>query len=359
MQTDFKFILKVFLIWRVFLFIPLLFLGLISAKETIYLNNIWGNFDGIHYLDIAQKGYINEVRFFPLFPELIGLLGRVVGNYFIAGLILSNTLLILGLIFLYKLLKIDHPDSVCRQSLIFLLAFPTAFFFGSIYSESLFLFLLTASFYYARKNNFIVSSILGGLLSATRLPGVFILPALLTEIWLGKRLKRNLLNILFVLGSSMGLILYSFYNFSKWGNPFQFILAQGDLSNSRSVTSLVFPLQTLYRYIKIFISVPINQFEWWIALLEAGLFIFGVVILLLGIRYKIRLSYLLFSFLAFLLPSFSGTFSGLPRYMLILFPIFLVLALIKNRFIKISYVLASVLLQLVLLAYFARGYYIA
>ena len=74
---------------------------------------------------------------------------------------------------------------------------------------------------------------------------------------------------------------------------------------------------------------------------------------------KVRLSYLIFSFLAFLLPVSSGTFTGLPRYVIVLFPIYIVLASIKNRSVRRAYMILSSALLFILLMFFARGYFVA
>ncbi|OGE44282.1 hypothetical protein A3A45_01865 [Candidatus Daviesbacteria bacterium RIFCSPLOWO2_01_FULL_36_8] len=105
--------------------------------------------------------------------------------------------------------------------------------------------------------------------------------------------------------------------------------------------------------------MPPGQFEYWIALLELSVFIAVSFLIYLGWKKKLNPSWLIFSLLTFLLPSFSGTFSGLPRYVITIFPIFIVLALIKNRLFKISYGLISPVLLLLLLVLFSRGYFVA
>jgi hypothetical protein len=54
------------------------------------------------------------------------------------------------------------------------------------------------------------------------------------------------------------------------------------------------------------------------------------------------------------LPVLSGTFSGLPRYLLIIFPIYLVLAL-KIKKGQWGIALALFVLQMILLVCFSRG----
>lgn len=350
-----KFILISFAVWRTVLFGLAYFSPLIPINENVYLNKVWGNFDGIHYLNIARDGYLDQARFFPLYPLIIYLVAKVTGDYFLTALILANLFFLLGLLILYKTLLLDYKDETCKWVILFILAFPTAFFFGVIYSESLFLILLASVFYFARKKKFLIASLLAILLTVTRLVGVFIIPYLMVEIYLSNQFKKGW----YLLITLLGIISYSIFNFYKWGEMFKFITAHGELNNGRNVFGLVFPLQTIFRYFKILYFLPVYQFDWWIALFELGSFVLGVILLFLAFKYKVRSSYLIFSVLAFLPASFSGTFSGLPRYVLVLFPIFIALALVKSKIVKWAYLVVAISLQMVMFLLFARGYYIA
>lgn len=157
----------------------------------------------------------------------------------------------------------------------------------------------------------------------------------------------------------LGLISYSIFNYYKWGNFIYFIQSQGELANSRAIDTIILFPQTVIRYVKIISSIPIYQYEWWIALLEITTFLFIGSLIYVGWRQKIRFSYLIFMILGFLIPVLSGTFSGLPRYVIVLFPIFIALALIKNKLFKWSYMLISPILLFILLMFFSRGYFIA
>lgn len=382
-MNSFLKILKLFLIWRIALIVPVILAIIYIPLGNSYpfseinyykrlegilslpLLTAWSNFDGVHYINIAYDGYTTEARFFPLFPILIfltGLEGNSFGLTYITALILPNIFFIGALIGLYKLLKLDYPEDQSIKSIIYLLVFPTSFFFVTVYTESLFLFLLVLAFYLAREKKWIWSVLVAMLLISTRFVGVFIIPALIFEYILqnpGLNLK-NYLNIgAGVLISLTGLTLYSIFNFQKWGNFLYFLTAHSELNNGRSASSLITPPQTIYRYLKILTSIPINQYEWWIALFEIISFILVLAILILCFRKKIRKSYLIFSLPAFLLPSFSGTFSGLPRYVLVLFPLIIFLSLINNKWLIGAYSVISVIMLCGLLALFSRSYFVA
>ncbi len=394
-----KTLILLFLLWRIALLIPLLAsqsieyrqgypytspLYFLENKNSVishFLISPWANFDGVYYLQIAAGGYTINAGFFPLLPLSIHLATIIFGNvlpfdpiqYFTA-LLLVSFFFLLSLFILYKLLRLDYKNDIVIWTIILILVFPTSFFFASIYSESLFLLLSLSSFYFARKKRWFLSSFCVALLTATRIVGVAIIPVLIYEFIksdpsslklrrarkiLLKNVWQFLARISPLFASPMGLLIYMWFNLQKWGSAFYFIAAQGNFQNNRTVDSIVFIPQTIFRYFKILTTVSLNQFEWWIALLEISVFVFIVVMLYIAYKKRVRLSYIVFSILALFIPASTGTFSGLPRYSLALFPIFIALALVKNKFLKISYSLISATLLFLLFMLFARGYYIA
>lgn len=386
-MSSIKYIIVFFLLWRVFLFTPL-YVGdkILQYRDNYAYTNIWkftkpyqpvnspllyphANFDGVHYLSIAGDGYINNGRFFPLYPLFIrfvsyffGLGKTFAAPQFFSALIISNVLFLLSLIVFYKLVRLDFSDSVAKRTILYLLVFPTSFFLGSIYAESLFLLLTFLSFYNGRKGKWLWASFFGALLTATRIVGIAILPALCIELLIQN--KRKPLKSILAQGYSLvliplGIVSFALFNYHKWGNLFRFVLDQGELSNGRSVNHLVFPLQTVVRYFKIFTTISPTQFEWWIALLELGTFFFVSILLYVGWKKGLRLSYLVFGLIAFLIPVLSGTFSGLPRYALLVFPIFITLGFIKSPVVKAISIAVSIILLFVLFILFSKGYYIA
>lgn len=380
-----KKIVFIFIFWRLFLFLPLFFGKDIPYRLGYEYTNIftstlkyspvdnplihpWANFDGVHYLDIAGNGYKDNGGFFPFYPILIrgvSLIfgtGQVFGNQqFFSSLLISNLCFLFALILLYKLISLDHKDKTAFWTVIFLIFFPTSFFFVTAYTESLFLLLTVLVFYFIRKKQWLFASLSGMFLSITRLTGILIIPSLIYEIIKQKKSTKELLFIilysLFII--PVGLFAFSYYCNLKWHNPLYYIYAQTLFKNGRT-TGFVFPLQTAYRYIKILLTVSPRIYEYWIALLEFACFWLAGYLLFVAWRKKVRLSYLLFSIFCFIIPISSGTFSGLPRYIIVLFPMFIGLSLqMTNKYLKILYISIGLILQFVLLMLFSRGYYIA
>ena len=384
-----KILLSAFL-WRILLFIPLIFGHLLIQYRNgfsytsiahfaenynpilHYLLAPWANFDGVHYLAIAGNGYTNNGAFFPLFPLTIYFLTSLFGaiqafgpvQYF-SGLFLSNAYFLLALVVLYKLLKLDYKDNVVFRTILVLLVFPTSFFFASIYTESLFLLLSLLAFYFARKRNYFAAGLFAALLTATKFVGIAILPALILEVAINEKilsikvLKQKLLKLLPILLAPLGLIAYMYYNSFKWGDPLFFVKAQEEFANNRSSSSIILFPQTIIRYFKIFFTVSPNQFEFWVALLELSAFIFASIMLYVAYKKGVRATYLVFAILAFLIPASTGTFTSMPRYVLTMFPVFIALALIQNKIFKLIYCIVCGVLLFLLLMLFSRGYFVS
>ena len=97
-------------------------------------------------------------------------------------------------------------------------------------------------------------------------------------------------------------------------------------------------------------------FTVWFELLAAIGFI---TLLLLGFKKRMRISYLIFATLSLLVPTLSGTFSSLPRYVLATFPCFILLGMIRNKMIyKTLWIIFSLLL-IITSIFFFRGYWVA
>ena len=315
---------------------------------------IWsfGNFDGVHYLGIAKDAYAYQFTqaFFPLYPVLIKALTIFTKNYVISGLLISNAFFLIGLFIFYKLVKLNYSESTAIWSVIFLLATPTSFYFGAIYTEGIFFLMIVSSFYALQNNKFVLASIIGMFASATRLVGLFLAFALSAS----EKTKKRLLPIIIV---PLGLLSYIGYLQIKFHNPLYFLSAQSIFGQERSTNQIILLPQVIWRYLKILTTtsgLPLAN-----ASLELASTIFAFSVLFIAFRKKFKREWLIFSLLALLVPTLSGTFASMPRYLLIAFPIYIVLAQIQNLKVKIAIITTFLILQVVCLTLFAQGYWVA
>ncbi len=315
------------------------------------------NFDGVHYILIARQGYTTyEQAFFPLFPFLIKYVGLAINHqYLIAGLAISAASYLVGMVLLLRICKKMLGARASWWCIALYLSFPTAFFFNTVYTESLFLLLVMLALVYQR--NWIVGSLAGAAASLTRLTGVFLLfPALL-----GRR--RHYLT---VLAPIAGLVSYMAYLWKTTGDPLFFFSAQPAFGANRSTHLILLP-QVYYRYLRILTTADYS-IAYLVACLEVGLFTLmlagaiGEAIVIARKRdetHRARLGLLLFSLTVLLLPTLTGTFSSVPRYCLFSFSSFIFFAQLRSSTLKAFLCIVFFALQLLMGTLFVQGYFVS
>ena len=371
-----------FLTWKIFIYGFLVLSLTILPLQTAYLggglNNylknpyLWSfiNFDGVHYLSIALEGYRTFTYFyFPVFPLVIKYVSVFLEstgstNMAITGYVLSNLFLFTALLGFYKLIRLDFSKKIAFLTIAILLVFPTSFYLGSFYNESLFLALVVWCFYFARTNKWMFTAILGVFATATRVVGIALIPALLIEAYLqykGKN-KKVLFPFVSALSTGLGVLLYMLYLNIKTGDPLIFVHSIEVFGQQRSSSLVVLP-QVFYRYF--FKILPNINYDYFPVVLSTYLEIFSALVfgfLAVFMFYKLRLSYAIYTVFAYLIPTLSGSFSSLPRYVLVLFPAFLLSAIYISKW-KTIYKVVFFASQLILLAItaslFFRGFWIS
>lgn len=328
---------------------------------------VWANFDGVHYLHKATSTLFLEPRFLPLYPLLISVLslhfwhGSVMVWPLIAALGISWGALCSAIFLLYNLIRSEYSHEVALWTVVLLLSFPTSFFFAGMYTESLFLCVAVGALWYARKSRWGTSFFLISVASMIRLPGILLVVPILfswTQWMLREKRVITFSKILPVGLIFLPLLTMMVLLWQQTGDPLIFVHAHGALANGRATASLVFPAVTVWRYGSILFSVSPFLFEWWIALFELASVTLAGFSLYWMVRLKLPVMYLLYSVCMLFLPVFSGTFTGFPRYLVVVFPVFLVLAHAPKA-VRWGVLGVFLLLQVVLVSFFSRGYFVA
>lgn len=326
---------------------------------------IWGfgNFDGVHYLRIVTMGYESSQysqAFFPAYPIFIKVISLYSGNYLIS-LIATNIVFLIGLIVFYKLIELDFSKKIALCSVVIFLIFPTSFYFGSIYSESLFLFFVVSFFYLLRKKNYIAAGVYGLLACSTRILGLWLIPVYLIEVYLeyrDKNIEKDISGNIIIgfLLIPVGLFLYMLYLGFNFNDPLLFLSSQPAFGAERS-SFIVSTPQVFFRYIKILFTIPSNSLLFFNAFLEFVFTLVSLLFLVVAFK-KIKFSYWLFSFGCWITPTLTGTFSSMPRYVLMMFLLLPVLSKISRKyFILLAFLF--IILTMILTALFTRGYWVA
>lgn len=363
-------------------FIP--YLGFFPYKEIAIQYNLpkfltaFANFDGAHYLLIAKNGYTQyQQAFFPLYPLLIRWLSFIfLSNYLLTALVISNVSFLLGLYIFSRYLKLispsfDKPASPAGgfhpvSVILFLLIFPTSFFFGAVYTEGLFFLFFVATLYFLKKEKYGLTAICAFLASLTKLIGLFLIIFFVLKFISNFKLKiKNFRLLIIIISPLLGLFLYSLYLSKTTGDPFFFLNSQWAFGAHRS-SNIIFLPQVYYRYLNIFFTAKFN-FQYFIALFEFLTFNFVFIFLVFGLIKNFRLKIKnydiiglgLFSLVNLLLPTLTGTFSSIPRYALFSLSFFIYLSQIKNSSIKLAIAIIFVIFHIILLGAFSQGYFIS
>jgi hypothetical protein len=345
--------------------------------------------DSVWYLTIARFGYAHireRMAFYPLYPGLIHILAWVVRSDLVAGVLISVVSFAVALVLLHRLVRLDFDVEVADTTVLLLAFCPVSFFFSAVYTESLFLALSVATIYAARQERWLVCGLFGFAAALSRNGGVaLILPvaviylygpragaaAALTR-WAGERARWRLLlpryrlsaNVLWLALIPAGLGAYLAYLGIRYGDalaPFRV--------ESVWYRHTTFPLSTVWDGAKqawdglrqlfqgptLPYHVPTYaQGEISAALQDVYLFVFLVlgVVGLICVIWRLGAAYALYT-LALLVLSLADPVSlqplaSLPRYELMIFPLFIWAAqwLTRHRMVAYAIPALAVLLGL-------------
>lgn len=318
------------------------------------------HFDGVHYLTIAAKGYFGTgliQAFFPMYPLAVKGLsidGRL--NPVVIGEMISMVSFMGALLILSKLIAVDESTTTTRRTILLMLVFPTSFYFMGVYSESLFLLFCALAFWWGRKGSWWLAGLAGMAAAATRVTGVFLVIGLMIEWYLQTR--RRPVDLIACCVPGLGLAGYMVYLTSRFGDPWLFYRVQKDFGAAREAGRLILLPQVFWRYGKMIIGPHVDFHAGYLVWLELMAGLTGLI-LSIAAFFKTRPSYAVFAVLSFILPTLTGTFSSLPRYLLPLFPLFIVAAkIIPSKIYPLVLILSGILLVINLI-FFTQGMWVA
>lgn len=209
-----------------------------SSGESQDLLSACVQHDGLHYKDIAVRGYEydphrrSDVAFFPLYP----LLARGVMSFGVvpevALLLVSNVMLAIAFVVVHGYARAGESDPaspVPVYTVAALAFFPPTMFFHIAYSESTFLCVAALALLAVRRRapDWLVAA-LAGLASAARPVGVALLPVALLYAWRRSPGAASFALRATYLGplACWGLLAYMAYQQAEFGDPLAFAKTQ-------------------------------------------------------------------------------------------------------------------------------------
>lgn len=323
--------------------------------------DMWVRWDSLWYLRLARTGYadigyhavtrIDAAGFFPLYPLLVRYVGHVTGSPIVAGLLISNVAAVASLLLMGRLLSVDWPEPVVRRAVFFAAAFPTAFMWSAVATESLFFLLSVALFFFSRREQWWAAGAAGGLAALCRPVGVLLLVPLAWE-YLESKERRFAAALsdprgVALLVVPLGLAVYAAFCHQVYGDALAFVHRQtiwrGGFKWPWTPLIDVVKAPSIYNGSFLFLE-PI------VAIVFVGAIVHGYR--------RLRTSEWTYLTLSVLVP-LTTSLESFSRYALVVFPFYIWLANLTGRPAADRVVTSLLLAQLGLyMALFTCGYWV-
>lgn len=331
--------------------------------------------DSLWFIPIAQHGYVKlqQIAFFPMYPLAIRFMHLISGHSYELSAVLVPAISFIFLLYFFGLLVEDQfGQSTAIASMALLTFFPTAFYFATAYSESLFMLFSITACYAARKKHFWLAGLLALLATLTRNTGM-----LLELVILGEYLAYRKMDYAFWRKSwwqkldwkilSLGIIPLGFAVFLYWqklhtGHYLAFLMAEKYWNRS------YLPIWKVYYHAVLIIFHPLMHWPWYYFAFEFAVLIWSLLAVIFGLRY-IRRSPVQMGWWLYLVVSIWVTTTEPPRFdylysyvrfALMLFPAFTYWSDISKRKWPIITLTVFCAVALVMLTrWFMKGIWIA
>ena len=218
----------------------------LNSASLSVIWHTWNRYDSQHYVSIAQQSYksLGDAAFFPLFPWLMRFVDIGIHSTIVSGLLLSSLAGLVLMIVMYQLALEEFGEQLARRAVLYLLAFPTAFFLWAIYPESIFLCLSLLCFYAMKHQRWWLAGVFGLLAALDRPTGILLfLPCCIEYLRVHRAIRLDILSFLLI---PLGLGLFALYCAHHYGDPLAFIHAQNGWKHQLAV-----PGYALFRALQI------------------------------------------------------------------------------------------------------------
>lgn len=291
------------------------------------------------YLGIATGGYEfspdigpggqQNIVFFPAYPMLVRtaalFLGNAPGSYVIGGMLISLTLFIVALVYIYRIARVYLDDDRAMVALWLVAAYPFAVFYGAIYTESLYVAGAAGAFYHLRQREWLRAAAWGFIVGLSRPNGCFLVLPLAIAAFESARRERTQLStpaLAAAAAPGAGVLAYSLYVWRLTGSPLAW--AEGHAAWGRHYEGLSHLVSDRYNFIAragLTGYVSLQPYD----LLNA-LGVLFVIVAAWPVARRFSLSFAAFVLVNILPPLAAGGLLSAGRFSAVLFPAFLWLA---------------------------------
>jgi hypothetical protein len=352
-------------IGRIFLyFAASRLLILMVARLSLYVVNKGPYFTPVHsvldwlirwdanwYYSIITSGYSYDpsrqcnVNFFPLYPLLVKMAGLGFIDPRAAGCLVSHFFLFVSCVLLWKLTRRNYgSEAMADRAVLFLLFGVASLFFSSLYAESVFLCFALGTFYFATGRRWIAAGACAYFATLTRHVGLLLAAPIAVEYlsvvaanlpkqhgtdrcgnWRAA-LDRPGAAVTAMLMPALGFATYCAYLWVKFGEPLAYFKTRlqwgtGPLSICvwKAFTSgATRNLQPFYK-------------AWFI-----GIVVLAVALIVLSFLLRMRRCDQALMILYLLLYLSTGLLEAMPRYLSVVYPFYITLALVTTRWPRLE-----------------------
>ena len=319
-------------------------------NEVAYLPGRW---DAGWYVGLAAGGYRWDGRldrnariaFFPAYPMSVRAVGRVLHlpqrepPWLWCGAILSTIYFWLALAYLHRLAEMWIGAARAGPAILIAALYPFSFFFGQMYSESLFLLCAVAGTFYVMNGQPARAFWFGLVAGLTRPTGVLVSLLLIgAALWARRnrpadaRANSSITTLFAIASPALGTALYSIYLRWLTGHWLAWLTAQEGWGRTiQDPMMLVTSVATSLRAVGLTGYVHARPYD--AINLAAALFAFAMLFL---IWRRLGLWMTLFAAASLLAPLRVGGLVSMERYTAVIFPMFLAYATL-NRHIVIAW----------------------
>ncbi len=294
----------------------------------------WLRWDTLHYLEIANTGYTqeNQTVWPPLYPAMIALLSST-GMPPLAAALVISTLAAVAVVYSFYMLAVEEQICSPKSALFFLFTFPVCFYLFAGYTEALFLALTLACMRQARRGSLFVAGLMAAMATWTRQTGVLLAIPLFIE---GMRrigfpaqrfsFRRGFPMLEYAAMPFVAFVIFSFYVHQGLGFDFPWNSMKGTWGNI-----VVFPGWGILEVFKMIINGNYSLNPITMAV-DALLVMLACALLIQMIwkRVPMPLSFTAYFIINLLLIMMymieNQPLASASRYLLVLFPIFLIQA---------------------------------
>ena len=344
--------------------------------EALGALSYWAHWDGRWFAHIAAEGYDTDTAtaFFPLYPLVLRAGSEPGLGVAIVGVVVSTLATLAALYFVFELGRAWFGEREAFTAIVILAFFPTAFYLNAVYSDALFLALSAGCVWAMQvRRQLVLAGAFAFFAALTRnIGGLLILP--LAYEWLRSRREFGWVGLVGVAAPVLGFLTYALYLWRRSGDPFLFSTAYEE-NWERTVGNPLVTLRDAFAHAHDGVSyfAPARVLETASATpptllsntLNVLFFGFACCALVLAVR-RVPPGVLLYTFPAALGPIALNDTKGLPlisypRYVLVVFPLFLAVAavLARSRVAVVAWTVSSAALGVYLTILFASWRWVA